>query len=199
MHSSLDPSMMQENNRVQISTEVSSIQCVLGASGSAIKGVRIFPSSDGAVLLASVGYDQRLSLWNLSDCDGSEEEKAKGDATEGTFPRVIQVYSSNSVRVKRKYDEESGGSDCVLQGLDEDVLLSTEVAAPPVHFSREHIHIFPPAKGSSDQGATSRPLTWLAGSVVNIGDVNGIALMTGSDSAEMIAVVGEGVQVFQRM
>ena len=240
----------QKHNRVAISLAVLSIRCVLDASGSAIKGVRLFQpgaapygtaGEEGEdLLLASVGYDQRLSVWRVvPDVTETDVDMAAVVAKDGWNPSVpchIQVYTShdNTNNSKRKFNEEEKS---VIEPPS--VLLSTQEECIPVHFNREHIQICtrlsPKAanKGrqesvdtSPSNGVTGRewscPLEWLRGSVANVGDVNGIALLSNSKSchadtnananananersgggngggAEMIAVVGEGFEVFQR-
>jgi len=119
------------------------------------------------------------------------------------------------MNIKRKFDEEESAAVPSPPAPDEEErkegdMLFTE-AAVPVHFTREDIHISNLASqqqggqrqgqrqtGEAVGGGSSSPLEWLGGSVVNIGDVNGIALLASHSGVEMIAVVGEGIQVFRR-
>jgi hypothetical protein len=188
---------------VHVAMTVISIRCVLGVSGSAIKGVRLFqlplspPDGDAGtadVLLASVGYDQRLSVWSVSNTTTSPEteDEAESMSDDGviSIPCHLEIYSNS----KRKYDENESSAALLAEEMDEEGDgQCTEATTVPVHFTREHIQIS--SNHASEQG--SSPLTWLGGSVVNIGDVNGIALLT-NGGVEMIGVVGEGIQVFQR-
>jgi hypothetical protein len=54
----------------------------------------------------------------------------------------------------------------------------------------------------SSPGEKDCPLRWLGGTLVNIGDVNSVALLEGSSPGEgggraAVAVVGEGCQLFE--
>lgn len=232
---------------LRITVEVLSLQCVRGVSGSAIKGVRLFYSpklstpllsptsrsitAAGAasvknknkegekeeILLASVGYDQRLSVWRVATATGG---RGKEEATP-SIPCHIQVYrsyqnfnsncnsnsNSSSLTSKRKFSKEENSA---LSPSKEEELSCSNVAAP-AHFTREHVQVctqgvFRTEIGNGGESdVIASPLEWLGASVVNIGDVNGIALLSDCNSngnvgigeGVMIAVVGEGVQVFQ--
>jgi hypothetical protein len=211
---------IQENARVQISLSVLSIQCVLGASGSAIKGVRLL-HTEGEVWLASVGYDQRLSVWSVTpaaSCDPDTKQEATSggdDAFSTSIPCCqIQIYNNNNnnMNSKRKFDEQESSvvspppapalAPVVTVATEKEKEVGSSTAVAPIHFTREDIQICPPSPGREQEGEeglvdmSPSPLKWLGGSVVNIGDVNGIALLSNSDGVEMIGVVGEGIQVF---
>ena len=127
---------------VQISIEACRVVRIHGACGSAIKGVSsmALPGQDAtrAFGLVSVGYDQRLSLWEYSETSPSAD------------------HSSTSKCTEEHYDLSVSG----------------------------------PAGGHA-----TCPLQWKGGSVVNVGDVNSMALQQSTGGVH-IAVVGEGFQEF---
>jgi hypothetical protein len=119
---------------------------VLGASGSAIKGIGCFSLGAEAAQkfgVASVGYDQRLSLWTYSDSPAAAAAAA--------------VVSS----AVETYDLSVGPS-------------------PPLACT-----------------TAACPLRWTAANIVNIGDVNSMALSVADTESVCLAVIGEGFQILE--
>ena len=147
--------MYCQNKEVVTSFDVHSIQCIEGASGSAIKGVRLCqPPNTDSFWLATVGYDQRLSLWTVSK---TETSKTKAD-------QFSTIYFSNDT-------ERDPGT--------------------PAYYSYEDI------QKTTTKDSENCPLSWDGGAMVNIGDVNGMAVLS-VENVEIISIVGEGLQILQK-
>jgi hypothetical protein len=123
---------------------------VLGASGSAIKGIGCFSLGAEAAQkfgVASVGYDQRLSLWTYSD---SPAAAAAAAAAAAVVSSAVETY-----------DLSVGPS-------------------PPLACT-----------------TAACPLRWTAANIVNIGDVNSMALSVADTESVCLAVIGEGFQILE--
>lgn len=67
-----------------------------GASGSAIKGIKLVPQLHAGPVhrLVSVGYDQRLSLWNIEEPPAEEKE---GEGSELLLPGPGVVWAAGAM------------------------------------------------------------------------------------------------------
>ena len=189
---------------MQILVNVISIQRILGASGSAIKGVRLFPSlsEGGSLLLASVGYDQRLSIWKLSD-DNEDIVDPIVPLKDVSIPCQVQVSTNaNALSIKRKLCNDENIADIHVPpstSMDVEDEGAEFPIASPIRFTSDHISIFSQPIKESTYEFSYGPLHWLGGSIVNVGDVNGMAVLQTDKGDNLLAVVGEGFQVFRNL
>eukprot|EP01034_Spumella_vulgaris_P030486 gene30486-37710_t len=150
----------------------------LAASGSAIKGVQILSTSTstaGSVHVASVGYDQRLSIWCVGGLDGS------GDNAADALCSVVGSVNATDLTSAQANTPTVCVKISSVTGWPEERDYTT----------RDYQTI-------EREGDAALSLTWTAGEMVNVSDVCSLDVVRNELSSEgefTCAVVGEGFQI----
>ena len=151
------------------------IERVIGASGSAIKGVVIHP--DWPQYLFTVGYDQRLTQWAFISSRVYVKSKSSTESPAAiTLPTMLShILPKNFFIPERRSTSMSPANDCTG---------TTEVV-----YSYKKVN------------ANESSLSWCSSRLVDIGDIEGLALdTTRRRSFEekptiQLVVYGQGIQL----
>jgi hypothetical protein len=167
-------------------TELRFIERTDGAAGSAIKGVETINLSRDASrprwCCLSVGYDQRLSAWYI-DTDASLE----GD--EEAVGRLRVLNEKQLEPDEAPSPPLPTGTDSLIQSTVDECEEDDDSIVDPCE----------PTFVRTTEIQTSRSLRWLCGTIVNVGDVGGMACSSpqigDTCSSVDVAVIGEGAQL----